>query len=134
MAEKKWTEVNGMSNLDEVDEKIFARLNEGTGNTEVTYLAYGGLRIVELEGNIEFGDVSENQKALKDFKGHFNDFEVALPVKTKGGVVVIGINDMDEVLADGNVTRVLSSVNVEGDELDDYEDESGVMELFCMDC
>lgn len=130
MAESKWTNVNGVSNLGESDEHIVARVNNDN-NTEVAYMAYCGLRIVELEGNLKFGDIMDNQKKLDKFTEAFSDFEVAIPVETESGTFIVGIDSMDSVLCEDNtVTRCISSVNIDAEEIEEYDDETGVLEMF----
>lgn len=130
MAEMKWTVVNGVSNLGESDERIMARLNKDN-NTEIAYMAYSGVRIVELEGNLKIVDIMDNLKKLDKFKEVSSDFEVALAVENSDGTFIVGIDSMDSILCDDNrVTACVSSVNIDPEEIEDYDDESGILEMF----
>lgn len=131
MADGKWMYVDAASNLEEADGHIVARVNE-SGCTEVAYMAYDGIRVVELNGEYEFADINACHEQLKAAIEKFGtDFEVALAIKWNGQDQVVIIDSMDNATAIEDIpVSVTSSVNYEADDMADDEMDQELLSKF----
>lgn len=129
MAKGKFKYVEGATNTGESEERIAARRTED-GNTEVAYAAYGGMRVVELNGEVQFDDINSHLKLVKELHDQVgDDFEIMLAVKVSDDAAVIAVGSMDEVTWAGCDPRleVVASNVLEPEDLEDCEDEDLLM-------
>lgn len=137
MADTKFDYVEGVVNTGDSDERLVAR-KTADGNTELVFCAYGGLRVVELKGDVKFDDVHNHLSLVKELHDNVgDDFEVMAAVKVNDDAAMIAIDSMDKITWAGcdPCTEVTASNVYEAEEYDQLEDEDILMafdlELAC---
>lgn len=124
MLNEKWMITDGLVNTGESGETVAARLLNK--NVLVAYMAYGGVKVIELCGVVDFcegPDTNVSQEEISDTVG--DDFEVALPVVVEGHNVVLVVDSMDTLTVIANpayavqvMPTVESSEDYASDELE----------------
>ena len=118
MANKNLTEVLAACNMGEDDDRVIARLSEDGKNTEVGYMAYGGLRVIELTGNLMFADINQHVDLVKELHNKVgDDFEVMLAIDTGNGIAMVSVDSMSEL------TSVGADISIKVESSDSYDAE-----------
>lgn len=134
MLTSEWKEVSAVSNLGEDDDRVVGRIANGT--VELAYMAYGGVKIVALEGVKDVPDASSGLPDVRKFNEIGDDYEVivAVAIDIAGQTVVrfISIDSCDCATCPDDPT-VDAQINVDSAEYDADELESSetdLMEVF----
>lgn len=139
MLNEKWMITDGVSNTGESSETVAARVYNK--NVMVAYMAYGGIKIIELSGVSDFcGKENVNVTDAEISEQVGDDYEVLLPVVIEGSNVVLIVDSMDSLTVVGGtvstVPTVVSSEDYASDEIElavednpAYEGLMDVMEL-----
>ena len=126
MLTKEWKNVEGFSNMGEGDDNIFARRVDNT--VELAYMAFSGIKIVEMKNIEDINPCSESGFNLNDvqcFKG--DDWEVAIATKVGEGVGLLTVGNCDEVstqdLRVGNEPEIIASYEYDIDSYDEVDED-----------
>lgn len=123
MASEKWSISEGFSNMGEDNESVVARLYEN--NLWIGYQAYGGVKVVELDGIVDTCKLEETGKTLQDVADEVgDDYEVALPVIVDGKnvIIVLDNNDYITIVAEEKGVKTPNVVSSDVYEWDDVEE------------
>ena len=135
MISKDWTEIVGIPNVGEDDERVVGCrcMNHMTGelynSIKIAFCAFGGLKLIELQNVKDVCGMDELSRAYENMRSTVgDDFEVVVPViDTNGDKLLVSIDDSGEVNYAGDtngnsVSTDICTVSVE--EYDACEMES----------
>lgn len=130
MLNNEWKVIKGYSNMGDDTDTIVARKGDD-GKVFIGYMAYGGVKLVELVGIDDVAEVEESGDVFSEIISECgDDWEVAIPVKISevSAIVVIDSNSSTSLIkkdgvADVERPSVDFSVEYEAEELDELMEE-----------
>lgn len=97
MAKTEWKLSNGVNFADDTEFGVHVRTNT-SGNTEIAYLAFGEIAVLELNGKYELNESISEDEVIAFAADEVRSCDMALPVLINGETHIIGVNDIGDVI------------------------------------
>lgn len=136
MLTKEWKQIMGLANIGD-DEEAFAAKQEND-ITEIAFMAYGGVKIIEVEGLDDIGRLEDPSSELSMIMSEWgDDWEAAIPIvkgDNKGIVVFDELGNCGVIVTEGEdgsipTPNVTGSMEYDAEECAEEVDDS-LMEIF----
>lgn len=118
MLKNKWVVITGFGNMEEADDMVLGM--ETDDCLKVAYLAYSGVKIIEMEKVGEF--VESGSINYSKVTSEVSNFEVAFLIKSGDAEIAVTVDDCDYVTVVGGETSNVSTPEIIS--VDEYDFDS----------